>query len=391
MLLFVAVAGAVVRPAGLPAWVVPTAAAGAGLAIGAVGYDEVGAALGPLVAPIGFLLAAVPLAVGLERLGFFEALSRRSISASGSSVRLWVLGAFVTTVFNLDAAVVLLTPLYVRIALRDGLDPRALAFQPALLACLASSALPVSNLTNLVVAERFDIGTLAFLVHLGPASLAATVVGWFAYRRHFGPAPLPTVQPDLTPPPDDTLALRIGAAVTTGLLVGFVAGPAVGIDPWLVAASAALVLAIVQRQIPWRAVPVGTAALVASLGLLAPAAARDLNPGELLGATGPGQLALTSIGSAGAANAANNLPALLLVLDEAPDQVSDALWAALLGLNMGPALLVTGSLSGLLWLDTSRRLGISVTALDYTRVGVAVALPASLAAIVALLATLALV
>jgi Na+/H+ antiporter NhaD/arsenite permease-like protein len=54
-----------------------------------------------------------------------------------------------------------------------------LAFQPVLLASLASSALPVSNLTNLIVADHIDVGTLDFLWRLGPASLIATIVGWF--------------------------------------------------------------------------------------------------------------------------------------------------------------------------------------------------------------------
>ena len=67
-------------------------------------------------------------------------------------------------VLNLDAAVVLLTPLYVRVARRTGLDPVALAFQPVLLACLASSFLPVSNLTNLIAAHQADLGTSDFLV-----------------------------------------------------------------------------------------------------------------------------------------------------------------------------------------------------------------------------------
>ena len=45
---------------------------------------------------------------------------------------LWVLAALVTIVFNLDAAVVLLTPLSVRIADRQGEDPVTLAFIPVL-------------------------------------------------------------------------------------------------------------------------------------------------------------------------------------------------------------------------------------------------------------------
>ena len=72
---------------------------------------------------------------------------------------LWVLAAAVTVLINLDAAVVLLTPLYVRIAERHGEDPLALAFVPALMASLASTVLPVSKLTNLVVAGKLDVGS----------------------------------------------------------------------------------------------------------------------------------------------------------------------------------------------------------------------------------------
>ena len=91
-----------------------------------------------------------------------------------------------TIVFNLDAAVVLLTPLYVRIAHRHDIPPVVLAFQPALLACLASNPLPVSNLTNLIVAEQHDLGLGEFLVHLGPVTVVACTVGWFGYRRWAG-------------------------------------------------------------------------------------------------------------------------------------------------------------------------------------------------------------
>ncbi|MGI8755893.1 MAG: hypothetical protein ACR2MB_08545 [Acidimicrobiales bacterium] len=48
------------------------------------------------------------------------------------------MAAAVVAVFNLDAAVVFLNPLYVRIARRQGLPSEALAFQPALLASLGS-------------------------------------------------------------------------------------------------------------------------------------------------------------------------------------------------------------------------------------------------------------
>ena len=116
---------------------------------------------------------------------------RRSARARHLRLALWCLAGAVTVLFNLDAAVVLLTPLYVRIARRHGDDIIALAFIPALLASLASSVLPVSNLTNLVLADQLHLGVGDFLVHAAPAALAATIVGWFAYRRTAGVEPSP--------------------------------------------------------------------------------------------------------------------------------------------------------------------------------------------------------
>jgi len=158
VLLVVGVAGAIVRPRGAPVWLAPTVAAAAGLALGTAPHPDT--LLRPLAAPIAFLLVAVPLAARLDRLGFFVAAAEVFGRGRHLALGLWVLGALVTTILNLDAAVVLLTPLYVRIARRCGLDPLAVAFQPVLLSCLASSALPVSNLGPLVLIT----GTLAALL-----------------------------------------------------------------------------------------------------------------------------------------------------------------------------------------------------------------------------------
>jgi arsenical pump membrane protein len=82
-----------------------------------------------------------------------------------------------------------------------------------------------------------------------------------------------------------------------------------------------------------------------------------------------------------AANVANNLPALLVTLPELHHRDGPALWAVLLGVNMGPVVLVTGSLASLLWMGTLGRLGVPVRARDFTRVGVRVGLPAAMAAV----------
>lgn len=129
---------------------------------------------------LAFLLVGVPLAALLDRLGFFEAAAAVVAGRRGRHtpvLGLWVLAALTTVVLNLDTTVVLLTPLYIRLARRAGTDPLALAMIPLLLASLASSVLPVSNLTTLIVAERLDVGVGTVFAHLALPSLAATAAG----------------------------------------------------------------------------------------------------------------------------------------------------------------------------------------------------------------------
>ena len=52
----------------------------------------------------------------------------------------------------------------------------------------------------------------------------------------------------------------------------------------------------------------------------------------------------------------------------------------LVGVNIAPTMLITASLSGLLWRDTARRLGVEVSARRYSAVGLRVGFPALVAA-----------
>ena len=83
--------------------------------------------------------------------------------------------------------------------------------------------------------------------------------------------------------------------------------------------------------------------------------------------------------SAGVANAVNNLPAVLVALPGLGHGPSWGAWAVLLGTNVGPLLVPSGSLAVLLWLATVRRLGLEVHDRDYLRLGWRIGLP-SLAA-----------
>src|SRR4029078_5580701 len=103
----------------------------------AVTFGRARGALDALAEPLAFFLLAVPLAALLDEVGTFDAAAR-VVSGTRVALGCWLLGCAVVAVLNLAAAVVLLTPLYIRVARRLDLDATAYAFQPALLACLAS-------------------------------------------------------------------------------------------------------------------------------------------------------------------------------------------------------------------------------------------------------------
>lgn len=379
VLLILGVVALFVRPRRVPLWVLPSAFAVVGLASTLIRWPDVHGSVTLLRNPLLFLLFAVPLAVLLDRLGLFEALAATVDGGRHLVLGLWVLAAFVTVVFNLDAAVVLLTPLYIRVAARHGLPAEALAFQPALLACLASSPLPVSNLTNLIVAERFHLDVVDFVVHLGAPTLAAVAVGWFAYRR------VASVESDSDgiDATVDPAALRRGLPIVAFVLVGFTAGDAVGVPAWVVAAVATAWAVVLVRELPWRRVPYEAMLVAAALSVLVAGAVPHLGLHTVLRGTGiAGDLRALAFGVVGS-DLANNLPAVLA--GSASLHTQHQVWPLLVGVNIGPAFVLTGALSGLLWRDTAASFGVHVSARRYSSVGIRVGVPALLAAVIVVL------
>ncbi|WP_239394102.1 SLC13 family permease [Frankia sp. CiP3] len=381
-LLTAAVVGVFIRPVRVPKWAAPVTAAVLLLLVGAMTTDAALEAVRPLVAPLAFLLLAVPLAVMLDRLGFFASVAALVETGPNARLGLWALAAAVTTFLNLDASVVLLTPLYIHTARRHGFDPTMLAAQPALLACLASSALPISNLTNLIAADAYGLGVTDFALRLGPASLVAVVVGWLFYRR----AETATAPHSTITDPVDRRALRLGAPIVIFVVLGFTVGDLVRIPAWAVAGVADIALVALTRAVRIRDVPFGAAALALSLGIVATAASPHLGLGSLFRGSGP--LAQIQVAAAAilGANMINNLPALLISLPEVGGH-TEKLWPLLFGVNFGPVLVLHGSLAGLLWRDTAARLGVEVSAWQYSKLGLRIGLPALLAGLAVVVGT----
>jgi arsenical pump membrane protein len=321
-----------------------------------------------------FVLVAGLLLIGAvaAREGVFAAAGTLAARVPGGTMPLLVvlllIEAVVTAVLNLDTAVVFMTPVLLQAARRRGIPDAPFLYGAVFMANSASILLPGSNLTNLIVLRHEHVTGSTFAARLAPSWAVAVAVTiafvLVAFRRELGG--------DAGGEPD-----RVMLRPRTGAVA--------------IAIAVVLMLTLANPAVPVLAVGIA-AGLVARLSPRVGAAA--LNPALLLGVLGVavalGTLARnvawfstlvddagrweTAGIAAGAALLVNNLPAAVMLSAHLPAHPR----ALLLGLDLGPNLAVTGSLSAVLWLQVARANGARPSIVRYTLLGL-VLVPVSLA------------
>ena len=346
------------------------AASAVAIATGILPIGDAGAVAERVWPILVFVVAITVVAELAARAGVFDvAASLLARLSRGRTVLLWaliVLLAVVCTAFlSLDTTAVLLTPVVIAVARANGLSPLPFAFTTVWLANTASLVLPVSNLTNLLAVHRLpgsDAGSFVGL--MGASAVVAIVVTvvvlWLRYRRRlrgrFVVAPLPRIS--------DRVFFAASAVVVVVLMPLLVSG----LEPWMPATGAALVLiavtawrtpgALTLSLVPWQLI-VFAAGLFLAAGAAESAGLLDV-VGGWLGA-GSDLFSLWGIAGAGAvgANLVNNLPAYL-ALETAASGNPARLAALLVGVNAGPLITPWASLATLLWHQRLQAEGIDV-------------------------------
>lgn len=378
-------------------------AAGLTVAVGAVGIDDTWAALRHLGPVVAFLASILVVADICARAGLFVAAARFAQTASGGRpdrllLGVFVLAAGVTTVFSLDATVVLLTPVVIGAAVALGTSSRPGAYACLRMANSASLLLPVSNLTNLLAMPYLGLTFGGFAVVMAPVLVVVLVVEYVVlrlmFRRELVDTPGVSDSPGHAGP--DPAVPRLPLVAVAVMLVGFAALSPSGVDPFWVSGVVAAVLAawahrrglITVREAVHASHP-SFAVFVLCLGVVVAAisagfvgdAVADLLPDT----TSYGALLLIALIATALANLLTNLSATLLVVPLVAPLGTTAVLAALLGLNIGSGLTYTGSLANLLWRRGLVRQGERPGMVDFHRLSL-VATPLTLFAAVTTLA-----
>jgi len=352
-----------------------------------------------------FLLGMMLLAEILRSQGVFERLASHALRAAGSSqTRLFALvfgvGAGVTVFFSNDATAVVLTPAVAGMLARTKVSPYPYVFACAFVANAASFVLPISNPANLVVfaggLPRLGAWLGSFLVPSLLALVLTFLVLLVAHRVRLR-ARLEAHAAALSAPSRGERVATIACALAAaGLVVANSAGAPLGISTLGLALAAFVALACVDASV-LRTVPSGVnyaiVPLVAGLFVIVEALDRAgglafVRAGLAHAQTFHAPFATLAAGGAIAlaCNVINNLPVALGVASVfAADPLAAPVvrHGALVAVDLGPNVAVSGSLATLLWMDALRREHLAMDALRFFRHGVAITVPALLAALLA--------
>src|SRR5690242_7683013 len=357
------------------------------------------------ILPLLLFLASVIVLANLARdaLVFDVIATRLAITGRGSYAALFLLcvafASATTIVLNLDTTAVLITPVLLALAVRAELAALPLAMTTIWLANTASLLLPVSNLTNLLAADRIALAAPAFAARMWApqlASVAATMLFlWIFYWRR-GRRGAERYTP---PPPVELRTPRQRALfrITGGACVLFVAAIPFIRDQIGIAAAAAAVIAVVAFAVLDRGrlrlslVPWQLLILVTGLVLVVPTLSRyglsDVMTAIIGTDAGPASAYRAAAGGAGLSNLVNNLPAYTAGEAVIPPGDEQALLALLIGTNVGPIVTPWASLATLLCLEACRRFGVRVSMWWFALTGLGLACTAVPAAVGALLVT----
>jgi arsenical pump membrane protein len=381
-----------------------TAVLGAILAllVGVVDFADVlvvtGIVWDATLAFIGIIL----LSMVLDEIGFFEWCAIKMAKLSRGDGRLMfvymmLLGAFVSAIFANDGAALILTPIVLakmKYLKMDKLAIFAFLMAGGFIGDSASNPLVISNLTNIVTANYFNIGFFEYAKNMflpNLLSILASIVVLFVYFRKSIPLyvavdKLPEAQSVIK----NEVMFKLSWFFLGLLMMGYFIGDFYNLPISLFALGGALVFLAVAtyfkatkpwltiKTAPWQVVWFSIGLYVVVYGLKNAGLTDGI--AEVLLALKPlGESAYvigTGFISAFLSAVMNNMPTVM-IMDIAIDKTGDTFlaYANILGSNLGPKMTPIGSLATLLWLHVLAKKGVKIGWGEYMRVGVVVTIP----------------
>lgn len=394
-------------------WIVTLAGALILMACGQVDFDALGSALASdtAVNPLKILalfISMTMLSVFLDELGFFSYLAGAVLKKAHAGQKklfllLYIVVSVLTVFTSNDIVVLSFTPFICYFARNAKINPTPYLAAEFVAANTWSMLLIIGNPTNIYLASAFEVGFLEYLKISALPSLFAGIVAFCAlylmFRKQLS-APIEGSAEEVKIKDKPLLIIGVAhLAICTVLLA--IAGY-IGVEMWLIAVCSvgSLLLCVsvaclikkhkptellgVAKRTPYQLIP-----FVLSMFIMIVALEGKGVPAAIANFFGDKQPILVyGTTSFLFANLINNIPMSVLfssiISNVAGGQALKAVFATVIGSNIGAYLTPIGALAGIMWSAILNAHGVKFSYLDFLKIGVLVAVPTLFAALAGL-------
>lgn len=348
------------------------------------------------------------LSVFLDELGFFGYLASVTLRRAGRSQKrlfflLYVIVASLTVFTSNDIIILSFTPFICYFAKAAKINPMPYVATEFVAANTWSMALIIGNPTNIYLAtfasESFWNYLQVMILPTVMAGLVSLLLLYLLFRRSLS-APIEASAQIVEL--KDKLLLVVGIVHLAVCTILLAIGPYLGLEMWLVASLSTLSLCVFNLVIgairkrpptalgkslvraPWQLVPFVLSMFVLIFALDGKGATQ-----AIASAFSHTPTILTyGLGSFLVSNLVNNIPMSVLfssIISNLPRSVATgALYATVIGSNLGACLTPVGALAGIMWSNILKKHGLEFSYVSFVKVGVIVALPTLLVALLGL-------
>jgi arsenical pump membrane protein len=361
--------------------------------------------------PFGVLvlfLSMVFMSIYLDATGFFEFCARLALRyANNHGVRLFL--AFYTvisvlTIFTSNDIIILtFTPFIYYFTKNAGIDPLPYLIAEFFAANTWSIMLYIGNPTNIVLASAFNLDFITYFEWMVLPTLAAGLLNLGILYVLFRKRITKPFKPLDERPARDAITDKGGAVLGVGVLfscIFFLAiAPALHVEMWMVAlgfGAALLVILLVRdgfalsrgkkrlmvpvtvRRIPWEIIPFVLAMFISVEALRSYAVTSMVGDvfNSLIQQSSTACVLVYGFASALTANLVNNIPMTVafapVIQGASPGLQLPAIYATVIGSNLGANLTPIGALAGIMWMGLLRDKGVRVSFREFVKYGLLV-------------------
>lgn len=395
-------------------WVVALVGAVVLLASGIANAKEVGKALiadtaiNPLKILVLFISMTI-LSIYLDELGFFSYLANVTLKHAKTSqfklfLYLYLIVSVLTVFTSNDVIILSFTPFICYFAKNAKVNPVPYLAAEFVAANTWSMALIIGNPTNIYLATAYGVNFLEYVKVMALPTLGAGITAFLMLFLMFRKQ----LKTPINGEPEaavikDKINLIIGLVLLGVCTVMLAVGSYVGVEMWIVSLSAAVCLFVAigisslarkqkpielvkcLKRAPWQLIPFVLSMFVLIIGL----AQNGVTEG-LAKVLGDGEATVFKYGYSSflVANVINNIPMSVLfssiIESVSAEFAMPAVYAAIIGSNVGAFLTPIGALAGIMWSSILKEHGLRFGYTSFLKLGVSVAIPAISAALVIL-------